>query len=176
MAQISKEYAEALFALACENGKECQYMAALGELGKIFEESPEYVEFLASPSIPLQERLNAIESAFVDAVPEYLLSWLELLCEKGRIGFFSECVKEYRALLNAKQSMVTAKVTSAVPLTDGELETIKQKLEKISGNTVLPVCSIDPALLGGVVIELNGKVIDGSLRHRLQKVKEVMEQ
>lgn len=176
MAQISKEYAEALFALACENGKEGRFMEALEEVGKIFEEAPEYPEFLASPSIPLQERLNAIEAAFGDAVPEYLLSWLELLCEKGRIGYFSECVKEYRALLNAKQSVVTAKVTSAVALTDKELEALKQKLEKISGNTILPVCSVDPALLGGVVVEIGGKVIDGSLRHRLQRVKEVMEQ
>ena len=176
MAQISKEYAEALFALACENGKEGSFMAALEEIGKIFEESPDYMDFLASPSIPLQERLNAIESAFGDAVPEYLLSWLELLCEKGRIGLFSECVEEYRALLNAKQSVVTAKVTSAVPLTDGELEALKKKLEKISRNTVLPVCSVDPTLLGGIVIELDGKVIDGSLRRRLQRVKEVMEQ
>ena len=176
MAQISKEYAEALFALACEESKENEFMAALEKIGKVFEETPEYTEFLASPSIPLQERLNAIAASLGETLPEYVLSWLQLLCEKGRIGYFSKCVEEYRALLNAQKSVVTAKVISAVPLTEGELKALKQKLEKISGSTVLPVCSIDDSLLGGVVVEINGKVIDGSLRHRLHRVKEVMEQ
>lgn len=176
MAQISKEYAEALFALACEENREEEFLTALEKIGEIFEKEPAYAELLASPGIPLGERLSAVETALEGVVPEYVVSWMQLLCEKGRIGYFSECLKEYRALLAAKQSVVTARVTSAVALTEKESESLKQKLEKISGGTVLLDTAIDPSLLGGVVVEINGRVMDGSLRHRLRMVKEVMEQ
>jgi F-type H+-transporting ATPase subunit delta len=176
MAQISKEYAEALFALACEEGKETEFLTALEEIGKIFEDQPDYAELLSSPGIPLGERLSAAEAVLDGLVPEYVSSWTQLLCEKGRIGYFSECVKEYRALLSAKNAVITAKVSSAVPLTEEEAKALKQKLEKISGQTVLLDCTVDPSLLGGVTVEMNGRVMDGSLRHRLRAVKEVMEQ
>ena len=176
MAQISKEYAEALFSLACEENREEEFLASLNTVKDLLESSPEYEALLSSPGIPLGDRLSALESALADVVPEYLLSWLQLLCEKGRIGYFSECVKEYNALLAAKQMVVTARVTSAVELTDGEAAALKEKLEKISGHTVLLERSTDASLLGGLVVEIEGKVMDGSLRHRLRTVKEVMEQ
>ena len=176
MAQISKEYAEALFTLACEESLEEEFLTALEKIGNILEKEPAYAELLASPGIPLGERLSAVETALGGVVPEYVVSWTQLLCEKGRIGYFSECLKEYRSLLAAKQSVVTARVTSAVALTEKESESLKQKLEKISGGTVLLDTAIDPSLLGGVVVEINGRVMDGSLRHRLRMVKEVMEQ
>ena len=105
-----------------------------------------------------------------------MVSWLQLLCEKGRIGYFRACVKEYRALLAAKEAVITARVSSAVPLTEEESKALKQKLEKISGQTVLLDRTVDPSLMGGVVVEMNGRVMDGSLRRRLRAVKEVMEQ
>ncbi len=176
MAAISKEYAEALFALAAEEGKEYEFMTALEEVEKLFASMPDYTALLASPSIPLGDRLAALEAAFAESLPEYLLSWIQLLCEKGRIGAFSDCIAEYRALWNAKKSLVTAKVVSAVALTEAERKSLIQKLEKISGNTILLDESVDPSLLGGVTVELNGKVIDGSLRHRLRMVKDVIEQ
>ena len=176
MAQISKEYAEALFALACEEGKETEFLTALEKITESLSNEPDYAALLSSPSIPLGERLKAVEAVFSATIPEYVVSWLQLLCEKGRLGYFPECVKEYRSLLAAKNAVITAKVTSAVPLTEDESEALKQKLEKISGSTVLLDCTLDPSLLGGVVVEMNGRVMDGSLRHRLRAVKEVMEQ
>jgi ATP synthase F1 delta subunit len=101
---------------------------------------------------------------------------MQLLCEKRRIALFEECVKEYRLLLNAAEARVTAKVTSAVALTDAELFALQQKLEKISGKTVLIEAIVDPDLLGGLTVEIDGTVMDGSLRHRLRRVKEVMNQ
>ena len=176
MAQISKEYAEALFALACEEGKETEFLTALERIEKILEEQPDYAALLSSPSIPLNERLEAVEAALADGFPKYVISWVQLLCEKGRIGYLPECAKEYRTLLRTKNAVVTAKVSSAVALTAGEAEALKQKLETISASTVLLECTVDPTLLGGVVVEMNGRVMDGSLRHRLRAVKEVMEQ
>ena len=174
MTEISKEYAEALFSLACEAGTERELLSALKDALGAFEETPELMELLSSPGIPLSERIDAAEAIFRDGMPEYGLSFLQLLCEKRRIRSFPDCVREYERLLNERNAIVTASVTSAVALTDAERSALKQKLEKISGSTVLLDCAVDPALLGGVTVELNGTVIDGSLRHRLREVKEVM--
>ena len=174
MAQISKEYAEALFALACEENRETEFLEALEKIGTILEEEPEFFALLSSPGIPQKDRLSVAKAALEGLVLEYILSWVLLLCEKGRIGNFSECVKEYKALLRAKQSVTTARVTSAVALTDAEADALKQKLEKISGKTVSLNFCVDAEIMGGIIVEMDGKVMDGSIRHRLQELKDVM--
>lgn len=174
MAEMSKEYGTALFMLACEEGKTEEYCSSLDIVANVLSENEEYVTFLTSPNIPVAERVAAIEQAFADFVPEHIVSFLQLLCERSRIGGFSECVKEYKILLDASKHTSVAKVTSSVPLTKEETVRLKEKLEKISGNSVILDCRTDESLIGGIVVEIDGKVIDGSLRRRLHEVKEVM--
>ncbi|HAX83278.1 MAG TPA: ATP synthase F1 subunit delta, partial [Ruminococcaceae bacterium] len=91
MAQISNEYAEALFALAMENESVKEYSEALDIVLKVMIENPEYIDFLASPDIPKQERVGAIESAFGGSIPETVVSFLCLLCDRGRIHTLKDC-------------------------------------------------------------------------------------
>ena len=174
MTDIAKEYGTALFMLACEVDKKKEYASALETIEAMLLETPEYINFLASPSIPLSERINAIENAFSDKVPEHLLSYLELLCEKGRIACLLQSIKEYKALLDASEHVSNATVTSAVELTVEEKDKLKAKLERINGGLVNINYLIDESLLGGIIVEIDGKIIDGSLRHRLREVKEVI--
>lgn len=174
MTEMSKEYGTALFMLGCEAGAQKEYAKALETVSAVFRETPEYIDFLASPNIPMSERLTAIEQAFSPSLPENVVFFLQLLCEKGRIRSFEGCVTEYNALLQASERVSTAKVVSAVDLTEDEKKRLQAKLEKMCGNSVIMDCSTDKSLMGGVVIELDGKVMDGSLRHRLHEVKDVM--
>ena len=174
MTEKSKEYGTALFSLAMENQAEQEYAEALEVILAAFEETPEYIEFLASPGIPKTERIDAIEQAFGANLPEYVVSFVKLLCEKGHIRSFKACVHEYNKLLDVSKNVSVAKIVSAVELTDSEKERLKQKLEKMSGHFVELECTVDASLMGGLVIEMDGKVIDGSLQRRLQEVKEVM--
>ena len=174
MTEIGKEYAEALFLLACEENEEAEIMTALEDTVAIFRESPELMELLSSPGIPLTDRLAALRAVFGEALPTHALSFLQLLCEKGRIRTIVHCAEEYRRLLEIKKSMISAKVVSAVPLTEDEIRGLTKNLEKKSGKAVSLERSVDPSLLGGMIVEMEGTVIDGSLRHRLREVKEVM--
>ena len=174
MTEIAKEYAEALFLLACEEGEEKEIMTVLEEVEALFGETPELMELFSSPGIPQKERQEAIATVLGGSLPTHALSFLQLLCEKGRIRAFGSCVEEYRSLLRLRESVISAKVTTAVPLTEEELQGLVRSLEKKSGKTVLPECSVDPSLLGGVIVEMEGTVMDGSLRHRLQELKEVI--
>lgn len=174
MTQISKEYAAAFFMLASEKEKQEEYGDALKILQDVFAQNPEYPVFLASPSIPLSERLDAIKQAFADRLPEDAVSFLKLLCQRGRLDHFSDVAEEYENLLDASKRVSGATVTSAVALTDGEKAKLRKKLETISNMTVSMEYVIDPSLLGGMIVEMDGKVLDGSLKNRLREIKEVM--
>ncbi|MGM9644421.1 MAG: ATP synthase F1 subunit delta [Eubacteriales bacterium] len=174
MTEMSKEYGVALFALAKECDAADEYKEALDTVTAVFRENPEYIDFLDSPSIAKNERTNAVEAAFGGRVPEHIVSFLQLLCEKGHIHSYTGCVKEYTALYDASKKVSVARVTSAVPLTDKEKDGLRKKLEKISGNSVFLECTTDKSLMGGLAVEIDGKVIDGTLRHRLNEVKDVI--
>lgn len=174
MTDIGREYAEALFSLALEEEKQREYYDALVIAKAAFEESPEYMDFLSSPSIPVSERCRALEKAFDGAVPENVLSFMQLLCEKGHARSFYSCVTEYKKLLDESARISVAKVISAFALSDTEKNNIAAKLEKVSGHKVTLECSVDEKLIGGIVVEIDGKVMDGSLRHRLDEVKDVI--
>lgn len=175
MTQMSKEYAAALFMLAKENNTEKEILEALKTVSHVFTENPEYVDFLASPSIPKNERIDALEKAFSQMLPEYALSFVEILCERSHIRSFNDCVKEYEELYNFSIQVCEARVTSAVELTDDEKLKLTRKLEKVSGKTLHLNCSVDESILGGIIVEMDGKIMDGSLKHRLQEVKEVID-
>lgn len=174
MTEIGKEYGTALFMLACEENEKKSYAEALGNIKNTFLDYPQYTELLSSPSIPVKERLCVIDEAFSGRVPEYVLSYLKLLCEKGRIPYFMESVDEYKTLLDASEHISNAKITSAVELTEEEKQKLINKLELMEKGKVHAEYFVDTALLGGLIVEVDGKIMDGSLRHRLHEVKEVM--
>lgn len=173
MTDISKEYAEALFALACETGEQEDVMQALTTVMQTMDEQGELMELLSSPAIPLTERLAAIERCY-GALPETVVSFLQLLCEKGRYRRLGACVEEYQRLLDVSRAVKTARVTSAVPLCESEVAALTERLSRVSGCTVQLCCAVDPSLIGGLVVEMDGCVMDGSLRHRSQEIKEVI--
>ena len=175
MTKTNKEYGEALFALAVETNNTEQFKSALDTVSGIFKNDPEYVEFLACYGIPVSERVAALEQALGDCIPEYVLSFLQILCEHGAIKDYDECVNMYALLYAEHKRQTTAVVTSATPLDENQKSSLVKKLEKMSGRSVTLDCKIDKSVLGGLVIELDGKIIDGSLKHKLQKVKEVID-
>ena len=174
MTEISKEYGTALFMLACEEKAQRAYAEALAIVKETFLANPSYEEMLSSPSIPLGERLLAIEAAFGEAVPTHVLSYVKLLCEKGRVSCLMESIEAYAALLAASERVFEAHVTSAVTLTEEEKEKLIDRLEKKYKGRVRAEYTVDASLLGGLIVEVDGKVFDGSLRHRLGEVKEYL--
>ena len=176
MAEISKEYGQALFMLACEEGRQKEYGQVLAQMKAVFEDQPDYAQLLVSPAIPMQERLRIIEVAFADLAPEHVLSYLKLLCEKGRIGCFVESVEVYQGLLDASEHVSNATITSAVELTEEEKQKLQLALERRCKGQVQVRAEyvVDKELLGGLVVEVDGNILDGSLRQRLSEVKEVI--
>ncbi len=174
MTQISNEYAGALFELAREQGRAGEYSSALALIRRELDAQPEYIELLSSPNIPVEERKGLLERAFGAHVPADVLSFTQLLCEKGRIRTFGECADGYDKLYKALEAISSARIVSAVELTEDEKNALVSKLEKLTGRNVLPCYELDPSLIGGAVIYIDDTVIDGSLKSRLKEIKEVI--
>lgn len=174
MTHTSREYAEALFELAAEEDRAAEYDEALTLMETTLAENPAFLDLLSSPAVPRQERQDALSSAFEDRVPLSLLLLTRQMVFRGHARDIPGMIGEYRALVQASRGETTARVISAVPLTDAERETLAGKLEARFGRKMNLVCEVDPALLGGLRVETEGRVLDGSLRARLQELKEVM--
>ena len=175
MDRISKEYAEALFILAKESGKETDILDSLNFVLNMFEENPRYAELLANPGISKKERTESLFSVFENSVEEEVISFISILCENGLIRGFSDSVEDYEAFYLISKNIAVAKVTSAVPLFPEEEKRLKEKLEEISKGSVKLNCKVDSSLLGGIVVEINGKIIDGSVKRRLDEIKDVID-
>ena len=176
MTAIGKDYAVALFAIACEENSTRELWDALDRASTVFAENPALLSMLDAPALSQAERLAVLERVFGELLPSRVLSLLKLLAEKRRVSLLLDIRKEYRTLLDARESLTTAHVVSAVPLTNAEKEALCRHLEAISGGTVTLAPRIDPDILGGLIVEMNGQVMDGSLRHRLDEIKDVMNQ
>lgn len=174
MTKMNNEYAEALFSLAMDFHAEEETLSALHLIRDAFANEPQALALAASPSIPKSERLQVLEKAFAASVPQHVMGYLHVLCSNGHIRAFADSVKDYEELYNSARKLSTAYVTSAVALNDDEKDQLRMKLEKKLGRTIHLECAVDETLLGGLVVQVDGKVIDGSLKHRLHEIKEVM--
>ena len=174
MTSIAKEYGAALFMLACEREEKKEIDSALKLVEASLRDHPEYAEHLSSPAVSLKERDASLASVYESRIPASLLSFLRLLLEKGRFSLFFDAAVEYRALLFASERVSHARVLSAVELTEEEKERLVKALERKTQGTVIPRYDLDPSLLGGVVVEIDGKIMDGTLRQNLCRVKEVI--
>ena len=174
MTDTSKSYADALFSLALETNTVLETLNALKEMRDGLCATEGALDLLASPSIPKDERCAVLEKAFGNVQPEHVMSFVGILVQHGHIRELDDCLQAYTQLHDEHCRLSTAYVTSAVELTKGEMAELIEKLSRKFNRTIHLECAVDPSLLGGLVVRVDGKVIDGSLKHKLQEIKEVM--
>ena len=174
MNDVAREYGSALYMVACEDDDVKTYIDGLNVISDSFLKEPEYMLFLSSPNVPLNQRVSSLEAVSGDVMPQKLVSFLQLLCEKGRIEYFEDAKLTFLELYEDWKNIINITVKSAVPLTESQKERLTSKLESVYKCSLRMDYVIDASLIGGVVIETEDKVIDGSVKNRLQQVKEVI--
>ena len=120
------------------------------------------------------ERLAALETVFRGRIPDVLMALLRMMVSRGHVGALGDMIRIYREMIRESQGEVIAQVFSAVPLSGTELNSLRETLKRKFRRRVNLVCILDRTLLGGVRVEVGGMVIDGSVRNKLDKIKEVM--
>jgi F-type H+-transporting ATPase subunit delta len=174
MTTTIREYAEALFELAVQGGVTKETSEGLETVVSALLQTREYRALLASPAITKEERLAALDATFRGKIPDILLAILRMMVSRGHVSALNGMARDYEELARGYRGESMAIVTSAVPLKEAETVALRAKLEKKLARQITLQCVVDPALIGGVRVEVDGRVIDGSIRNKLDEIKEVM--
>jgi F-type H+-transporting ATPase subunit delta len=170
--RLSRRYGKALFELALEQKREESVGQEIENFLAAYENSP-LQTVLNNPAFELNDR-KAILSEVTKALQLSPLAvhFLLILLERDRLTYLSAIASHYRNMLNAVKGRVEAKVIDAAPLEPALMERLRQALHAISGKQVVLREETDPALLGGLTVELEGTIYDGSVRTQLEKMKQ----
>ncbi len=174
MTTTSREYAEALFELAVQADVTQETSEGVETVISALMQMPEYRALLASPAISKEERLAALDTAFRGKIPDILLAILRMMVSRGHVSALSGMARDYEELARGYRGESMAVVTSAVPLKEAETVALREKLEKKLARKITLQCQVNPDLIGGIRVEVDGRVIDGSIRNKLDEIKEVM--
>ena len=165
---VSKTYGEALFELAMEENRAQEMLEEIIDLQTALSENPDFDKLMKHPGVPKQEKLQMIREVFKDRVSNELAGFLEIVVSKERyndlpgiFGYFTDKVKE-------SHKIGVAFVASAVELTKEQKEKVCTRLlETTAYETMEMHYIVDPSLIGGIVIRVNGRVVDSSIRTKL---------
>ena len=169
--RLSRRYAKALFELALEERREDEVGQEIDRFLTAYSGSS-LPAVLNNPAFPLGSRKNIIiEVSRGLQLSPLAVHFLSLLLERDRLSYLPSVASRYRRLLDEKKGRVEAVVVAPDPLAAATLARMREALGKVSGKEVVLQQESDPGLIGGVVIQLEGKVYDGSVRTQIEKMR-----
>jgi F-type H+-transporting ATPase subunit delta len=167
---IARNYAEALFELGEQSGNTERFVDLIDAVAAAIEQSPQIQAILMSPKVPKSEKSRMLGQALRSTPREFVL-FLQALVKRGRQQILRAIATEYLALLDQKLDRVRAGVTLARQPDEKLKRTIQELLSRQLGKQVLPSFSEDPEILGGAIVRVGDRVLDGSLRRRMTRLR-----
>ena len=164
-------YGEALYSLAHEEGLSQVILEQLKTLDSCFAQEPDFIRLLSAPNLSKTERCQILDDSFRGKVAPYVLNFLKILTEKGYIRHFSACVQAYRNCYNRDNGILPVTAVTAVPLTEDQKSRLTEKLRKLTCKHIDLTNKLDPAVLGGMRLDYDGKRMDDTVEHRLNAVR-----
>ena len=171
MAVAQRMYARALFEAGQEAGRVDAVARDLAAIAGAMEDVPELRAFLRNPQIEPDGKAGVLEQVSAEA-DELVRNFVRLVAEKGRAGELPEISAELDALVARAQNRLTVELTTAYALSDEEATSIVATIEKASGRTIEATRSVDPGLIGGIVLQVGSHRADGSVRGRLERLRQ----
>ena len=170
MEEIARVYARSLFEVAQEAGKLDVVREQLGEFAEALDENRELSVFFFSPYFSTQEKKDGLASA-LDGADPIVENFLELLIEKHRMPAIFRLRREYDRLWEEENKLLPVQITSAVELEPSTVERIGREIGEQTGRKVNLVSSVDPDVLGGIVLRVGNSILDASIRTRLETLR-----
>ena len=166
----ARRYAEAAFEVAMRDDAVGAWRSELDTAAAIVADE-RVGRMLANPALPLEQRLEMAKSIFGKSVSQHVLNLIGLMLRRGRIHELPRLAAEFRRLDNARQGITIATAISAAPLTQEEIRALTERLEALTGGRIELEVQVDPSLLGGLVVRVGDRMIDGSVRGRLERLR-----
>ena len=172
-AVVVRHYAEALVdAAVAENQAE----AALEDLEaidrEVLREHPKFSQVLGSSQVPGTEKDRILVDVFGDRVSSVVLRFLRVLNRHGRLGLLSALSREARQIWDRRHKRVPVYVRTAVPLDQGQEQALRERVAGMIAATPIMQVTIDPSLIGGLIVQVGDQVCDASVRNRLEKLRQ----
>ncbi|MCX4315277.1 MAG: F0F1 ATP synthase subunit delta [Lachnospiraceae bacterium] len=168
---VSKTYGEALFELVLEKGTMDEALEELNGVLGVLKEHGELDQLLTHPKISKEEKISVMEQVFKGRISDDVLGFLLILIEKDRYTELPAVAEYFISQVREYKNIGTAQVTSAFPVTEEQKKQIEEKLLSTTDYTAFEMeYQTDPSLIGGVIIRIGDRVVDGSVRNKLAKL------
>ena len=171
---IARNYAETLLELARRAGDLTAWGQAIDDVAEAMQSNRTLRLFLESPRVPAQTKMDVLGKAFQDRMPRLMVRYLQALVKNRRQMLIPEIATEYLDLVDAVEGRMHARVTVAMEQSDAETKALTTHLSRLFNKQVVPHLTIDPAIMGGVIVHVGDTVLDGSVRKRLATLKRRM--
>jgi F-type H+-transporting ATPase subunit delta len=165
----ARRYARAVFEIALEKQRLDEWQSGLEEMARLAGDRS-VASYLESPDISFEDKARLLSERLGDVEP-LVLNLVYLLIARGRFGMLIDITDEYQRLLDKYNNIERAEATTAIPLDEGDKKRLAEKLGSITGKKVILEDEIDHDLIGGVVVRVAGKLLDGSTRGKLEALK-----
>jgi F-type H+-transporting ATPase subunit delta len=177
LTQIARPYAAALFDLARAEGSIEAVEAGLGDIQKLAGESADFRRFLASPVIAADTKAEAMDAILARAgANPTVANFVRVVARNGRLFALDAIATAFARLAAAERGETSADVTSAAPLSKGQLKALAETLKRRLGKSVTLTEHVDPSLIGGLVVKVGSQMIDSSLKTKLSAMKIAMKE
>ena len=173
MSVVHRTYARALFQAAQEEGRLAQVREELGDFVASIEEVPELDALLRNPQLDPRAKIEALDD-ILGGADVLLRNFVLLAVEKHRGGQLREMHREFERLIAQEERRLTVELTTAYELSDDEAARIVGQIEKASGRPVDATRSVDPSLIGGIVLQAGSYLVDASVRGRLERLRQTL--
>jgi F-type H+-transporting ATPase subunit delta len=160
----ARRYAEALLALSPNERAVAELRSSLEKLAPVFDRAT--VAGLRDPSVPMKQRVDALTAA-LRGEPDVVRSLMVLLLETDRIALVPRIALAFGDLVDRREGVAKARITTAVPLREAEQRELVRRLERESRRKLRATFAVDPALIGGAKVQIGDHLIDSSVRARL---------
>ncbi len=170
MAVAQRMYAQAMFEAASQVDRVGVARAQLAELAAALEASPELEAFLSNPQLDPGSKADVLDEISTGAEP-LVRNFLRLVASKGRAGELRAIAEAFDAIVDEAEGRIAVQLTTAVELSDEEAAAIVARIESSSGRSVEASRSVDPGLIGGIVLQAGSLRVDASVRGRLERLR-----
>jgi F-type H+-transporting ATPase subunit delta len=170
MEEIAQVYARSLFEVAKEQDKLDEVREQLGQVADALDETRELSLFFFSPYFSTEEKKDGLDRAIQGADP-ILRNFLELLVEKHRMPALFRIRREFQSLWVEENKLLPVTITSAVELDEQTVRSIGDAIGRQTGRSVELTTSVDPDVLGGLVVRVGNSILDASIRNRLENLR-----
>lgn len=170
MAVVARTYAQALFDAAKVKGRLDEVREELQDFAGALRDVPELDALLRNPQLDPGTKADALDQ-LLGGAEELVRNFLRVIAAKGRGAQIAEIIREFEALFAAEQAVLNVELTTAYELSDAEARDIVAQIEKASGRSVEASRSVDPNLIGGIVLKAGSRLADASVRGRLNRLR-----